>query len=125
MGKMKARSPLMPKALKVGANVFSYADSISDALTRNIIPNPSRTTKVQGLKTMDNTTGRGTGDDRNNFYYVSDGFNLGKGTENQFTSLLSLSNIASARSQLHNMQRSPIIPNIKSQIIAGSHRSNT
>ena len=54
----------------------------------------------------------------NKMYYVSDGFNLDTSHENQFTSLLTLSNIASARSQLTNIQSPHVLPNIKSQTLA-------
>ena len=44
---------------------------------------------------MKNTTGRD-----NKMYYVSDGFNLDESLENQFTSLMTLHGVASAKSQL-------------------------
>lgn len=44
---------------------------------------------------MKNTTGRD-----NKMYYVSDGFNLNDSNDNQFTSLLTLNNIASSKSTL-------------------------
>ena len=62
---------------------------------------------------MKNTTGRD-----NKMYYVSDGFNLNDSNDNQFTSLLTLNNIASSKSTLTALAPvTPRIPNIRSQVI--------
>ena len=53
-------------------------------------------------------------------YYVSDGFNLREPDENQFTSLLTLKNVTSSRSQLSTLQATPIMAGIKSQTIPAS-----
>ena len=93
MAKMKARVPLMAVAAEGTPSIYTYADSIKSALEKGRIT--KQRPLFNGIQTMKNTTGRD-----NKMYYVSDGFNLNDSNDNQFTSLLTLNNIASSKSTL-------------------------
>ena len=113
MAKMKARKPLMAVAGEHVPNIYTYADSIKSALEKGrLVQNKPL---FNGLTTMKNTTGRD-----NKMYYVSDGFNLNTSNENEFTSLMTLNNVASSKTSLSTLQVTPRIPNIRSMVIPNS-----
>ena len=105
---MKSREPIVHNSVKYGANIYTYADSISRVMEKNKLSSAKKPL-FKGVRTMGNTKGRD-----NKMYYVSDGFNLDESQGNQFVSLLTLNGVISNRSQLSSTIQ---IPSIRSQAI--------
>lgn len=113
--KQQARQPIVHASAKYGANIYTYADSINYALQKGKFTK-QKVPLFKGITTMQNTKGRD-----NKMYNISDGFNLNISLENNFVNLLTLNNVASAKSQLTMTQHpTPILPTIRSQTIAHS-----
>lgn len=115
MAKMKSRIPIMAEAGEHIPNIYTYADTIKSVLEKGRITH--KKPLFNGITTMKNTTGRD-----NKMYYVSDGFNLNDSDDNQFTSLLTLNNVASSKSTLSNLMVTPRIANIRSMIFPNASR---
>ena len=115
MAKMKSRIPIMAEAGEHIPNIYTYADTIKSVLEKGRITH--KKPLFNGITTMKNTTGRD-----NKMYYVSDGFNLNDSDDNQFTSLLTLNNVASSKSTLSNLMVTPRMANIRSMMIPNASR---